>query len=162
MLPLPPHPPLPRHPDLHPLPQHRPTPRQHRHIRHPLLHHHGPTLAAPPLVARLPHHPPRHTIPPLPLTPHLLQREIPPQFQIQGVVLPDLGVFCLLRDLPRHVQRRGLRVEVDAPHPDQQRGVDSRRAGGAGRRGRGYASEGGGEEEVGGADEVVGVPLAGY
>ncbi len=113
MIPRPPRP-FPRHRHLNPLPQHRLMLRNQTDIRQPLLHDHGHRLRALRRIDRLPHHLQRNTIPPL----GLFQREIPLQLQVQRVELPDFGEFVFLGDLTGDVELAGLRVEVDASHPD--------------------------------------------
>lgn len=140
--------PFPRHTSLDPLPQNRLMLRDEADIRQPLLHDDGDGIGRFQRIDRLPDDLERDAVPAL----GLLEREVPLQFQVQRVELPDLRELVLLRDLAGHVQLAGLRVEVDGPHADQERRVYAVRGraacGGFGR----YAAEGGGAEEVGWAD----------
>lgn len=67
----------------------------------------------------------------------------------------------LVDDLPTDMQGRGLGVEVQRAHADEEGDVDALGGVGAGGGFGGDAADGGGAEEVRGLDEVVGVPLRG-
>lgn len=75
--------------------------------------------------------------------------------------LADARVRRLVDDLPADVQGRGLGVEVEGAHADEEGEVDALGGVGAGGGVGGDAADGGGAEEVRGLDEVVGVPLWG-
>ena len=149
--------PFPRDARLHPLSQDGLVLRDEADIRQPLLHDDGDGIGRLLRIDRLAHHLERDAIPAL----GLLEREVPLQLEVQRVELPDFCELVLLRDLARHVQLPGLRVEVDGSDPDQERRVHAVRGSAAGGGFGGHAPEGGGAEEVGGPDEIVGVPLGG-
>lgn len=133
-------------------------------MRNPLGHHHGDCLCAslPALVHGVFEHLHRDAVPPDALARRsdlLFQCEVAVQLQVEGVVLPNLGVRGLVDDLPGDMQLRALRVEVEGLDTNLEGEVHPGGGGRAGLLGGGDAADGTGAEEVARPDEVIGVPL---
>ena len=122
---------------LHFLLQNRPELSNEANMRDSFLHDngHGFGSPAPSFINCLPEHfnsnaVPSHTL--ATRTHILLEGKVAIQFQVQSVVLADLGMLGFVHDLPRYVQLGTLGIEVQPPHSNLEPHVDARGAGGAG------------------------------
>lgn len=156
--------PLPRNRHLDLLLQDRLELRDEADVRKPFLHDDGNRLGPflPALVNRILEHLDRDAIPTNAFAfraDFLLQREVPVELQVQGMILPDACVLRFIHNLPVDMQLGALRIEIDVLDPDLQHEVYPRdRCCTAGLR-RGDFADCAGFEDIIWSDEVVCMPL---
>lgn len=149
--------PLPRNRHFDLLLQNRLELPDEAHMCYSLLHHNRNGLGAslPTFIHRILEHLYRDTIPSHTFAARtylLLQSEVAIQLQIKGMVLPDLGMWGLVDNLPGDMELRALRVEVEVLDSDFEGEMNSRRGCGTGFLSGCHPSDCAGAEEIAWSD----------